>query len=389
MNRKVKVAKKLNILTGIALICITGLAQSAPSVEYYGVYAVEGGKVTELTQDKTINQEFGPKVQILVFNKNVAQLADHIQIRRMVYVRNEIIVGFGNNFGKPPEVSPHKKWRASKDRLVKTRIKPVPGQPEQVYIVPASPLPPGVYSVGVGGKGNSFFISKNVVLQNLETGPHCVDLEVSDAFASMMGAGGKEVPCNGKSAAPGARGANDTASGGRQDRPRGNVASELSRLQSLPIASADEYKKFQEEEHRRRDQAPNHDRISKLREQAATSARWGRCQQVIDLYNQVLSLDPEDWYAFLMMSSCYNELNQPDQALEYAAKALKRIRYNALYAIVGVAYGAKGERDKFLTWLEKAVDGGSPLNPKALDKSFPQYRDDPRYKAIMLKYQSR
>jgi len=171
----------------------------------------------------------------------------------------------------------------------------------------------------------------------------------------------------------------------------GSAMSELSRFLSLPIASKEEFKKFGEAELHRAEQAegPSNRNVLNLRKQAAGAMQGGRWSQAVEAYNQILAIDPEDWNAWLMLSSSYNELRQPDQTLAYATKALKRIQYSALYAIVGVAYGQKGDKEKFLTWLEKAVDGGSPLNPKAIDQSFPQYRDDPKYKAIMQKYQSR
>ena len=60
------IAKKLHILTGMVLICITGIARSAPLPEYYGVYAVDGGKLIEI-KDKPY--EFNRNVQFIVFNK--------------------------------------------------------------------------------------------------------------------------------------------------------------------------------------------------------------------------------------------------------------------------------------------------------------------------------
>lgn len=181
------------------------------------------------------------------------------------------------------------------------------------------------------------------------------------------------------------------ASGGALADSAGGAVSELSQFLSLPIASKAEYEKFGEAERQRAQQAEgpaNRVRVDSLRQQAGAAARWGRWPQVIEAYNQILAIDPEDWYAYLMLCASYNGLKQPDQTLNYAAKALKRFRYSALYAIVAVAYGQKGDKEKFLSWLEKAVDAGSPLNPRSLDQSFPQYRDDPRYKAIMQKYQT-
>src|SRR3989344_3125778 len=304
------IAKKLHILTGMVLICITGIARSAPLPEYYGVYAVDGGKLIEI-KDKPY--EFNRNVQFIVFNKTINMLSGSIEIHKSVFVRNEIIVGVGGyNYGEPPKVSKSNKWKKSSAPPVETRIKPISGQPEQVYAVRREPLPPGFYSISFGGEtAGYFFVDKKSVFQNFEAGPHCVDLEVSDAFASMMGAGGKEVPCNSKSATPGASSANKTTSKGAQGKSTGDVVSELSRLLSLPIASEDEYKKFREAENKREDQAvgpSNRNRVQDLRKQAADAARWGKWQSVVVFYNPILSFDSEDWGSLLMLSAAYNGL---------------------------------------------------------------------------------
>ncbi len=191
------IAKKLHILMGMVLICITGIAHSAPLPEYYGVYAVDGGKLVEI---KNVGRlyEFSRNVQFIFFDKRINLLSDSIELRQSVFVRNRVVLSqFGPS--KPSSVSEVNEWTTNKAAPpVEIRIKPIPGQPEQVYAVPRESLPPGAYSISFDNRSGVgyFYVDKESVLRDLNSGLRCVDLKVDPNGLWKD----KEVPCNRESA---------------------------------------------------------------------------------------------------------------------------------------------------------------------------------------------
>jgi len=164
---------------------------------------------------------------------------------------------------------------------------------------------------------------------------------------------------------------------------------ELEKLGALPVASDEQFKFFIEGEKARiRDRGPsdNASKISKLRKEATEANRSHRWQEVIDAYQKILAIDPEDWSAFLMLANSYNGVGSPDKSLEYALKALEKVRYKVLFAIVAEAYGKKGNKDKALLWLERALRGGFTMGAENFFKNSPQYSNDPEYNALLRKY---
>jgi TonB family protein len=182
-----------------------------PMPEFYGLYAVESGKLIELEYRDRIEQELEPGVRFLVFDKGVGELIRKIRLVRLTYVRN-IIVDlslFAPGVLKDRSVERNNKWelRDTDKRSIELRPKPVEGQSEMVYLVPREPLPTGVYSViaeptlseAMMDKrqttyGN-FFVSMRKALENLERSNDCVDVAYSNGFEKSMKTGGKVTPC--------------------------------------------------------------------------------------------------------------------------------------------------------------------------------------------------
>ena len=173
------------------------VAYGATLPEYYGLYAIDGNKLIELTTKK--NVELSPTVQFVFYNKVVALVPVELKITNMIYVRNNIDKLFDKNNTKITSIN---QWRPSSNFDVKE--KPVPGQNEMIYLIPQSPLTSGVYEVSGGVDGSPIFtINWNEIAKNLNNGPHCVDEIVEGGwggYAQMINSGGgKYIPCADKS----------------------------------------------------------------------------------------------------------------------------------------------------------------------------------------------
>ena len=177
------------------LACDAAYCATLP--EYYGLYAIDGNKLIELTTKK--NVELSPNAQFVFYNKVVSLVPVKLKITNMIYVRNNIDKLFDKNNTK---ISSINQWRPSSN--VDVKEKPVPGQNEMIYVIPQAPLTSGVYEVSGGVDGSPIFtINWNEVAKNLNNGPHCVDEIVEGGwggYAQMINSGGgKYIPCTDKS----------------------------------------------------------------------------------------------------------------------------------------------------------------------------------------------
>lgn len=171
--------------------------------------------------------------------------------------------------------------------------------------------------------------------------------------------------------------------------PSTTLEDKLEMLGNLPIASDEEFKKFKEGEKSRSTKAMgffDYLKVGKLRREAAKANNSRNWQEVVNAYQKILAMDPQDWGAFLMLANTYTNMGAPDKGLEYAAKALQKVRYNVLFVIVADSYGKKSNKDRALSWLEKALKGGFTMSIKDFDETFPQYSNDPQYNALLKKY---
>lgn len=193
---EMKIIRIILILLGFQMGNVYG---SSP--EFYGIYANNNNKLIEMAEsDKNRPPyDFGQNVQFLVFQKRAEMYANGLTIERAIFVRTVNNPGMD---GKQPPKNVNT-WKPRRDGVVSTRTKPVAGQPEQIYVVPRSPLPAGMYIVSVkggGGELGKFYVDKNQVTQNLERGKDCIDIVVGSGWASyeydLNGGGGKVMPCS-------------------------------------------------------------------------------------------------------------------------------------------------------------------------------------------------
>ena len=67
----------------------------------------------------------------------------------------------------------------------------------------------------------------------------------------------------------------------------------------------------------------------------------------------------------------------------YAQQLTERGKYRSPL-LIGLAYGAAGDRDLALSWLEKAVDEHAPWLPELkLEPTYDPFRSDPRFIALL------
>ena len=161
----------------------------------------------------------------------------------------------------------------------------------------------------------------------------------------------------------------------------------LDRLSGLPARTEEEFKKFKQDEGWRLIQTIglniSFDQLCRKAEDANKRHEW---QEVINLYGKALQTYPQYYDASFRIANSYNQINQPDKALEWALKGLQQFRYNTLYEIAAEAYSKKGDELRMLTWLEGALKSGFKSNREDLDRNFSQYKDDPRYLSLLQKY---
>ncbi len=188
--------KAIRISIFCILLQVSNVYGASP--EFYGIYADNNGKLYDLSEKRGDVYEFGQKVQFLVFQKNAETYANGLTIERAIFVRT--VNNPGMDGRQPPKQV--NLWKPRLNGAVETRTKPVANQPEQIYVVPRTPLSPGMYIVGVKGGGQEigrFYVEKNRVTQNLQQGDDCIDIKVGSGWKSyeydLNGGGGVSTPC--------------------------------------------------------------------------------------------------------------------------------------------------------------------------------------------------
>lgn len=165
-------------------------AGDIPIPEFYGLYALEKGKLIEL-DDKDKFYQFDENVKFILYSKVIALSGSNgFTIRKFLYARNVI----SKNFNGSPRVDPYNKWVVSSDEPVKTHSKPIPHQPEQIYLAPKEPFQMGVYVFEMGSSPIAYF-SVGKSADELQSSTACVDVEAAMFSAMVVGSHGKEIPC--------------------------------------------------------------------------------------------------------------------------------------------------------------------------------------------------
>ena len=215
--------------------------QAIPIPEYYGVYALSGGKLVNLTSAKetkavTVNlghrlpvgvvidkdsvtttksltvMEFGRDVQFLFYlqaspGASPMNSAALLHITPLLFVRRvSVDTGWPSNVRRSGIENAWDDGAPSEGPGVATsemtseitlRIKPVPGHADMVISVPSEELPPGVYKFVLGINPAGYFAVGPVEKAQDST---CVD--ASYTYGSLVFSQGTTTPCTGSPAQP-------------------------------------------------------------------------------------------------------------------------------------------------------------------------------------------
>lgn len=193
--------KNILIILNLLGLYVCNMAYGSNLPEFYGIYAMDGTKLTEMKNDGSY--EFQPQVRFILYSQAAGKLAQAgipvtklVRLSRMSYVRNVIM----SSFGQPPTVTATNKWAdepkiSARDRAIEIGIKPVAGNPEQVYLVPRPALENGRYTLKAPEGEFHFYVNRNEVIKDPKNGADCVDYMVDNPFALSMGDIRKVVPC--------------------------------------------------------------------------------------------------------------------------------------------------------------------------------------------------
>lgn len=395
-----KIIRIILILIGFQMSYVYGA-----SPEFYGIYASNNNKLIEMSEgDKNKPPyDFGQNVQFLVFQKQAEMYANRLTIERAIFVRTV------NNPGMDGEQPPKNvnTWKPRSDGAVATRTKPVAGQPEQIYVVPRSPLPAGVYIVSIeggGGEIGKFYVNKDQVVRSLERGEDCIDIVVGGGWASyeydLGGGGGKVMPCSNSST--NTSGSNTTpntstgtgtgtgASGKVSGAQQIDVDKELSKYLDRPAVSEEEEKRFMREEDARvATLKPSLEFLRlKTSRKIVMSRNANDYKNIIDLSQQILQIDPADYESIDYLANVYTGVNEPDKALVFASESLKRVARGRTFAMITQAYFAKKDKKNTLLWLGKTLQSKYPYHPSetVMNQAFPE--DKVEISKIFNKYRT-
>lgn len=358
----------------LLLVMLSNTVYGAKLPEFYGVYAVDKGKLHELQwKVDSADQNFGPKVRLLVFKKWVSMVGDRIWLQRLVYVRNQfnnmdmVKAGYAELITRP-----YNKWHLGSGHYVKIRRKPVKGESEMIYIVPRRKLRPGLYAIT--SKQNKetlahFYVKASLIPKNLVKSKHCVDLYMAP------GRNNKEVPCS------------KSAIGSKKKSSKNNKKMEA--LLELRVASKKEYRQFIKDEKKRSAAAVGRSKSRKTsttRDKANAAYQSRDYKKTIKIYREILQNDSKDWWAHAVLGHCYIETGKLDKAFKHLSTAIQKLPADFLFAIVYDAYATKGNMPTALLWLEKALKSGYSLNRKDARDMLTKANSDARLRKLLKKY---
>ena len=134
--------------------------QTTPTIQpkYYGLYVVEGDKLTELSSKyEGEPKEHSGEIKFVLYDKKVKYLMERVHLVTMKYVNRWISHDPLSSGG----TSKIEKWdvvfyTGERSTIVELGIQPVPNNTEMVYLVPKQSLPPGAYALVIGSVDTPF-----------------------------------------------------------------------------------------------------------------------------------------------------------------------------------------------------------------------------------------
>ncbi len=345
--------------------------------EFYGVYIKDNGKYYEgKPASKGSSGDFSGSIRVLIFDKIVLTAGSEYTLYKLMFARNKITKQPGGR--SRAKVSALNRWYWSTNHPIDTRIKPVKGEPEMVYMVPRKPLPPGFYAIGMGTQNwiASFYIDKARMPNDLSKSDMCIDIQASYGFLLLPGeVKGKEVPC-------GQSGVGSTKKSSKIDK-------KMEALLRLRVASKNEYYQFIEDEKKRSAAVLGLSewiRTNRSRKRANAAYQSRDYKNAIKIYREILQNDSKDWWAHAVLGDCYIETGKLDKGLKHISTAIRKLPADFLFAIVYKAYAAKGNMPTALVSLEKALKAGYTLSGKDARDILNKANNDTRLRRLLENY---
>jgi len=166
-RRMKKVVGTFVFFFALAVGCVTIFAQGDPLPEYYGIYALQNGKLTELFAKADLN-DFAPTVKFVVFAKGLELLVPIDKIFFIPQPEKPKETGDGrfkgwDDFFRQTQGNTDSQLRSISYHVptnaveIPFQVGPYGNNKEMVRVVPRIELPPGLYQLNAGAR---FWIRK-------------------------------------------------------------------------------------------------------------------------------------------------------------------------------------------------------------------------------------
>jgi len=132
-------------------------------------------------------------------------------------------------------------------------------------------------------------------------------------------------------------------------------------------------------------QDPDAAAVSAVMKEGQAAVQDGNFTAAIESFKKATEMDPKNGRAWHMLGYSLHAANRLDEALPVHMKAaeFKQVAPVATYNIACV-YSLKGDKDKAMQWLEKAVSLGFNDKEQVVnDTDFAGMKDDPRFQKLV------
>lgn len=192
--------RHVSLFASIGLLFSLETVAAEPKPEFYGVYALDNGQLTEITGQFDWNEmpTFSGGVTFIIHSKDIENLSGSTEIVPFRYLRNMISVGDGSTWLEhESETVSINEWKLKDGWRMNGRVGPVVGEEEMVSLVPDNDLAEGIYAISSGGRDlGYFFVGWDSPPSNPATASACVDVMVSNFFDYDITGNGEYVPCS-------------------------------------------------------------------------------------------------------------------------------------------------------------------------------------------------
>ncbi|MCH7974030.1 MAG: ankyrin repeat domain-containing protein [Bacteroidetes bacterium] len=168
------------------LVLLNACSDQLP--EFYGVYALNEGKLIQLGDNTTEEQrrDFSKDVSIIVYNQLLesnVNINKSVFLTNRIYIRNQIeqVLMSYEGFERNVNTTPISKFYPSD--TISVKFKPVENKSGMFYVVPTKSLSPGLYALTIIPNEVYFFAVGIGNIQELKSKyTECMDLDVTTIY---------------------------------------------------------------------------------------------------------------------------------------------------------------------------------------------------------------